>query len=73
MSRDDQIEGIWGRGLQTEGGDTDVKGGAQRRSRVQRERKMDVRPGSQRGFWVATVATTETQEKIEGSLGFSGP
>lgn len=73
MSKDNQIEGIWGRGLQTEGRDADGKGGVQRRSRVQRERKVDVRPGRQQGSWVATVATAETQEKVEGSLGFSGP
>lgn len=40
---------------------------------MQRERKVDVRPGRRQGSWVATVATAETQEKVEGSLEFSGP
>lgn len=73
MSRDDQIEEIRGRGLQVEGRDAGGKGGAQGRSRMQRERKVDVRPGRQQGSWVATVATAETQERVEGSLRFSGP
>lgn len=38
---------------------------------MQRERKMAVRPGRQQGSWVATVAGAETQEKVEGRLGFS--
>lgn len=73
MSRDGQIEGILGGGLQTEGRDADGKGEGQRKSRVQRERKVDVRPERQRGSWVATDTTAETQGKVEGSLGSSGP
>lgn len=49
MGRNDQIEEIRGRGLQIEGRDAGGKGGAQGRSRMQRERKVDVRPGRQHG------------------------
>lgn len=39
---------------------------------MQRERKVDVRPGRQQGCWVATGAAAEAQEKVQGRLGFGG-